>query len=87
MDFREDFLNEFRKTIQDILVEGDLERLSLAKDFLGFDNKAFGEFLAPLFNDGQDLVLHHNLAYSETPQNLVAVSLEDHDALSNGELP
>lgn len=87
MQFREDFLNEFRKTIKDILVEGDLERLSLAKDFLGFDNKAFGEFLAPLFNDGQDLVLHHNLAYSETPQNLVAVSLEDHDALSNGELP
>ena len=35
MDFREDFLNEFRKTIQDILVEGDLERLNLAKEFLG----------------------------------------------------
>lgn len=87
MQFREDFLNEFRKTIKDILVEGDLERLKLSKEFLGFDNKAFGEFLVPLFKeDEQDLVLHHNLAYSDTPQNLVAVSLEEHDALSNGEL-
>lgn len=40
MDFREEFLNEFRKTIQDILVEGDLERLNLAKEFLGYDNQA-----------------------------------------------
>lgn len=87
MDFREDFLNEFRKTIQDILVEGDLERLNLAKEFLGYDNKAFGEFLAPLFKEEQELVLHHTLAYPETPQNLVAVSSEDHNSLSEGKAP
>lgn len=88
MQFREDFLNEFRKTIKDILVEGDLERLKLSKEFLGFDNKAFGEFLVPLFKeDEQDLVLHHNLAYSDTPQNLVAVSSEDHSSLSSEESP
>ena len=87
MDFREDFLNEFRKTIQDILVEGDLDRLNLAKEFLGYDNKAFGEFLAPLFKEEQELVLHHTLAYPETPQNLVVVSSEDHNALFNGEFP
>lgn len=31
MNFTEEFLNEFRKTIKDILLEGDLERLNLAK--------------------------------------------------------
>ena len=87
MQFREDFLNEFRKTIKDILVEGDLERLNLAKEFLGYDNKAFGEFLAPLFKEEQELVLHHTLAYSTTPQNIVVVSSEDHSSLSSGESP
>ena len=87
MDFREDFLNEFRKTIQDILVEGDLERLNLAKEFLGYDNQAFGEFLAPLFKEEQELVLHHTLAYPETPQNLVVVSSEDCECLSEGKAP
>lgn len=87
MDFREDFLNEFRKTIQDILVEGDLERLNLAKDFLGFDNQAFGDFLAPLFKEEQELVLHHTLAYSTTPQNILAVSLEYLSSLSSGKFP
>lgn len=87
MDFREEFLNEFRKTIKDILLEGDLERLKLAKEFLGFDNKAFGDYLAPLLKEEQELVLHHNLAHSETPQNLVAVSSEDHNLLSEGQAP
>ena len=87
MEFRQEFLNECRKTIKDILVEGDLERLKLTKQFLGFDNKAFGEFLAPLFKEEQELVLHHNLAHSETPQNLVAVSSEDHNSLSEGKAP
>ena len=87
MDFREDFLNEFRKTIQDILVEGDLERLNLAKEFLGYDNQAFGEFLAPLFKEEQELVLHHTLAYSTTPQNLVVVPAEDHNLLAEGKAP
>ena len=87
MDFREEFLNEFRKTIKDILLEGDLERLKLAKEFLGFDNKAFGDYLAPLLKEEQELVLHHTLAHSETPQNLVAVSSEDHDLLSEGQAP
>lgn len=85
MKFTEEFLNEFRKTIKDILLEGDLERLNLAKEFLGFDNKAFGEFLAPLLKEEQELVLHHTLAHSETPQNLVAVSTEDHALLSEGQ--
>lgn len=87
MDFREEFLNEFRKTIKDILLEGDLERLKLAKEFLGFENKAFGDFLAPLLKEEQELVLHHTLAHSETPQNLVAVSSEDHALLSEGQAP
>ena len=87
MDFREEFLNEFRKTIKDILLEGDLERLKLAKEFLGFDNKAFGDYLAPLLKEEQELVLHHTLAHSETPQNLVAVSSEDHALLSEGQAP
>lgn len=87
MIFTDDFLNEFRKTIKDILLEGDLERLKLAKQFLGFDNKAFGEFLAPLLKEEQELVLHHTLAHSETPQNLVAVSSEDHALLSEGQAP
>lgn len=85
MDFREDFLNEFRKTIKDILREGDLERLKLAKEFLGFENKGFGEFLAPLFKEEEPtLTLHHTLAHS---QSLVAVSSEDHNSLSHGESP
>lgn len=87
MNFTEEFLNEFRKTIKDILLEGDLERLNLAKQFLGFDNRAFGDFLAPLLKEEQELVLHHSLAYSDTPQNLVVVSSEDHNSLSHGEFP
>lgn len=87
MNFTEEFLNEFRKTIKDILLEGDLERLNLAKQFLGFDNKVFGDFLAPLLKEEQELVIHHNLAYSDTPQNLVVVSSEDHNSLSHGEFP
>lgn len=87
MDFREEFLNEFRKTITDILLEGNLERLKLAKEFLGFDNKAFGDYLAPLLKEEQELVLHHTLAHSETPQNLVAVSSDDHALLSESQAP
>lgn len=87
MEFREEFLNEFRKTIKDILVEGDLERLEFAKEFLSFDNKTFGDFLAPLFKEEQDLVLHHYLARSDSPSNLVAVSSEDHALLPKGQAP
>lgn len=87
MNFTEEFLNEFRKVIKEILLEGDLERLNLAKQFLGFDNKVFGDFLAPLLKEEQELVIHHNLAYSDTPQNLVVVSSEDHNSLSHGEFP
>ena len=88
MNFTEEFLNEFRKVIKEILLEGDLERLNLAKEFLGFDNKAFGDFLAPLLKEDEPkLVLHHTLAHSETPQNLVAVSLEDHVLPSEGKAP
>lgn len=87
MNFTDNFLNEFRKTIKDILLEGDLVRLKLAKQFLGFDNKAFGDFLAPLLKEEQELTLHHTLAHSETPQNLVAVSSEDHVLLSEGKVP
>ena len=66
MDFREDFLTEFRKTIKDILLEGDLERLKLAKEFLGFENTGFGEFLAPLFKEEEpNLTLHHLTPYQE----------------------
>lgn len=87
MNFTDNFLNEFRKVIKEILLEGDLERLNLAKQFLGFDNKVFGDFLAPLLKEEQELVLHHSFAYSETPQNLVAISSEDHNSLSHGESP
>lgn len=66
MNFTEEFLNEFRKTIKDILLEGDLERLNLAKQFLGFDNKVFGDFLAPLLKEEQELVLHHSLLRNST---------------------
>lgn len=87
MEFRQEFLNEFCKVIKEILLEGDLERLKLAKEFLGFDNQAFGDFLVPLFKEEQELVLHHTFAYPETPQNLVAVSSEDHNTLSEGKAP
>ena len=82
MDFTDNFLTEFRKTIKEILLEGDLERLNLAKQFLGFDNKAFGEFLAPLFKEDSLLTLHHSTPYQETDSNLTAVSSEDHKLLS-----
>lgn len=87
MQFREEFLNECRKTIKDILVEGDLERLKLAKDFLGFDNQTFGEFLVPLFKEEQELTLHHVLAHPSYSTNLTAVSSEDHNSLSEGKAP
>lgn len=88
MDFREDFLTEFRKTIKDILLEGDLERLKLAKEFLGFDNKGFGDFLVPLFKeDDSTLVLHHLTPYQEQDSNLTVVSSEDHKLLSDGLTP
>lgn len=86
MDFREDFLTEFRKTIKDILLEGDLERLKLAKEFLGFENKGFGEFLAPLFKEEEpNLTLHHLTPYQEQESNLTVVSSEDHKLLSEGQ--
>lgn len=87
MNFTEEFLNEFRKTIKEILLEGDLERLNLAKEFLGFDNKAFGEFLAPLFKEEEPLTLHHSTPYQETDSNLTVVSAEDHKLLSEGQAP
>lgn len=87
MNFTEEFLNEFRKTIKEILLEGDLERLNLAKEFLGFDNKAFGEFLAPLFKEEEPLTLHHSTPYQETDSNFTVVSAEDHKLLSEGQAP
>ena len=43
--------------------------------------------MSPLLKEDEpELVLHHTLAHSETPQNLVAVSLEDHNSLSHGEV-
>lgn len=43
--------------------------------------------MAPLLKEEKELVLHHSLAYSDTPQNLVVVSSEDHNSLSHGEFP
>ena len=87
MNFTEDFLTEFRKVIKKILLEGDLEHLNLAKQFLGYDNKDFGDFLAPLIKEEQELVLHHTFAHSDTSQNLVAVSSEDHKLLFESQAP
>ena len=50
MKFSDAFLDELRLVVRDCLLQGDLEKVTLVKQLLDYDNSQFGDFLAPLLS-------------------------------------
>lgn len=86
MIFSDTFLDELRLVVKDCLLNGNLEKVTLVKQLLDYDNSQFGDFLAPLFLP-QDNSLHHLVSYSSSDSNLVKLSEEEHESLSLGVSP
>lgn len=86
MKFSDAFLDELRLVVRDCLLQGDLEKVTLVKQLLDYDNSQFGDFLAPLLSP-QDNSLHHLVSYSSRDSNLVKLSEEEHKSLSLGVSP
>lgn len=86
MKFSDIFLDELRLVVRDCLLQGELEKVTLVKQLLDYDNSQFGDFLAPLLSP-QDNSLHHLVSYSSRDSNLVKLSEEEHKSLSLGVSP
>lgn len=86
MKFSDTFLDELRLVVRDCLLQGELEKVTLVKQLLDYDNSQFGDFLAPLLSP-QDNSLHHLVSYSSRDSNLVKLSEEEHKSLSLGVSP
>lgn len=86
MIFSDTFLAELRLVVKDCLLNGNLEKVTLVKQLLDYDNSQFGDFLSPLLSP-QDNSLHHLVSYSSRDSNLVKLSEVEHDSLSLGVPP
>jgi hypothetical protein len=79
MIFSDTFLDELRLVVKDCLLKGNLEKVTLVKQLLEYDNSQFGDFLAPLLSP-QDNSLHHLVSYSSSDSNLVKLSKDEHNS-------
>ena len=93
MLYSENFLNELRSTVKEMLLNGDIRDICKVKELLEYSNVEFRDFIAPLLKDGCGISetvgsdLENDLVAidTETPGNkIVATSLDGkHTFLSN----
>ena len=51
MLYSDNFLNELRNTVKEMLLNGDIPQISQVKELLEYSNIEFGDFIAPMLKD------------------------------------
>lgn len=52
MLYSDNFLNELRSTVKEMLLNGDIPQISQVKELLEYSNIEFSDFIAPILKDG-----------------------------------
>lgn len=73
MLYSDNFLNELRNTVKEMLLNGDIPQISQVKELLEYSNIEFGDFIAPLLND--DVCISEN-SVDDLEDDLVAIDTE-----------
>lgn len=73
MLYSDNFLNELRSTVKEMLLNGDILEICKVKELLEYSNIGFGDFIAPMLNN--DVCISEN-SDNDTPNELVAIDTE-----------
>jgi len=73
MLYSDNFLNELRSTVKEMLLNGDILEICKVKELLEYSNIGFGDFIAPMINN--DVYISEN-SDNDTPNELVAIDTE-----------
>ena len=73
MLYSDNFLNELRNTVKEMLLNGDIPQISQVKELLEYSNIEFGDFIAPMLKD--DCSVSENSSI-DLEDDLVAIDTE-----------
>ena len=73
MLYSNNFLNEFRSTVKEMLLNGDISDICKVKELLEYSNVEFGDFIKPLLKD--DCSVSETMG-SDSKNDLVAIDME-----------
>ena len=73
MLYSDNFLNELRSTVKEMLLNGDILEICKVKELLEYSNIGFGDFIAPMLNND---VCISETSNNDTPNELVALDTE-----------
>ena len=73
MLYSDNFLNELRNTVKEMLLNGDIPQISQVKELLEYSNIEFGDFIAPMLKD--DCSVSETMG-SDLEDDLVAIDTE-----------
>lgn len=76
MLYSDNFLNELRSTVKEMLLNGDILEICKVKELLEYSNIGFGDFIAPMLNN---YVYISENPDSNTSNDLVAIDTETFD--------
>lgn len=68
MLYSDNFLNDLRNTVKEMLLNGDIPQISQVKELLEYSNIEFGDFIEPLFSG--------NYSSEKSEEGLVAYDIE-----------
>ena len=73
MLYSDNFLNELRSTVKEMLLNGNILEINKVKDLLDYSNIEFGDFIAPMLKDDCSVSENSNV---ELEDDLVAIDTE-----------
>ena len=73
MLYSDNFLNELRNTVKEMLLNGDILEISKVKELLEYSNVEFGDFIAPILKD--DVCISEN-SDNNIPNEKVGIDIE-----------
>ena len=73
MLYSDNFLNELRSTVKEMLLNGDIPQISQVKELLEYSNIEFGDFIFPLLKD--DVCISEN-SDNNVPNEKVGIDIE-----------
>lgn len=73
MLYSDNFLNELRSTVKEMLLNGNILEINKVKELLDYSNIEFGDFIAPMLKDGCSVSENSN---DDLEDDLVAIDTE-----------
>ena len=73
MLYSDNFLNELRSTVKEMLLNGNILEINKVKELLEYSNIEFGNFIAPMLKDDCSVSENLNVDFKD---DLVAIDTE-----------